>query len=728
MLPAFPRNVLFPPERSETLSSEQLRLQIVEASLLIFLGASFLSSAAIWLFAQPVTVGQLLTGFLPFVIPNLVAIVLARRGRGRQAAILYTLWIALMHTANVLVVGGMRMYIVMSMINLMLLIGVAVGASAVLYVSSIPIVLFSVAHWLTRGTPLFDAELPQSPDLDFVANAATLVSTGFVIAACLRVFWAHVDHAAQSLEELRTTRDHLDERHRRAVELSQLAQLMLETHVKEDLRAEFLKALTNTEDVLKAELLDEACDDLRLARDFGVNRESLERLIHAHAEGDTQEPYPLSDAGPDLYAMTLGSRAQTHAHLVLKTRPGAPLKDTSMVFTVSAARSMVSSLLRLESEDRFRRTQRMETLGQFTGGIAHDFNNLLTTILGSTELALMALDDAPPDTDAVGGQLEVTRTGALQAGALVDRLLAFARRTKRDRRAFELCQYIQSEEPFLRTTLGDGCQMSFSYPDEPAWLYCDPVEVQQVLVNLVANARTAMGGAGDLSIELRHARAGHILMEVGDSGPGIPLEKRSQIFKRFFTTRSETGGLGLGLATVASIIDGVGGTVEVSKSHLGGAAFLVSWPLGAAHEMSQEAGLEQEIAAHGSTHCLVVDDDVLVRATVASMLEALGHAAVQADGVDEALRQLDENAALGVVITDYLMPDRTGGDLIVAMRERGDTRPVILVSGYEQASDARPDARMGKPFTLSELQTTLSQVMVAHTEGTGHPGADSTTA
>jgi signal transduction histidine kinase/CheY-like chemotaxis protein len=711
------RTRLFPPANWDTPSSDELRLHIVEECLLTFLVATSLAGVAMWLFGQPFTIVDMLLSYGPFMLVNIAALWLARRGRVQLAVLLYTVVLAVMQGGSVLVFGGVRIHIVISMVNLILLLGVAVGSSAALLMLVFVVVLFSFSHWLADGIPIIAIHVPITPMMIFISTTATLVATGFVVASMLRVFWAHVEHSAEVMSDLKLARDDLDERHQSAVELSALARTMLVLEDSDRMSEPLVRALASMEATEAALLLDAQFQTLATHGEMGVEMDKIRDILSESPSRQDYRPTRLTGSPVQLYGLHLDSPAGLLGYLLLRTRGDALLPESAHVFIAAAAQVMVSARLRVASEERFRRTQRMETLGQFTGGIAHDFNNLLTTILGSAELALMTLEDSNFKPEEVGEHLEVTRTGALQAGALVERLLSFAKRATRERTPFNLTDYIRSQETFLSRTAGEGIVTTFTYTADAAWVHADPIEIQQVLLNLLANARDAMGLKGAIEITLARRDDAHLMIEVADSGPGIPLAERERIFKPFYTTRAEGSGLGLGLATVSSILDSAGGRVEVKDSSLGGAAFIAHWPLYTGEVIEPHTADEALDYTAESAVVLIVDDDNLVRETIAGMLTALGHQAVQAQGVTEALELLATTPEVAMVITDFMMPGLNGRDLIGAMRDGGDDRPAILVSGYEESallegkSTHEPQARLGKPFTLGELRVTLGRVL-----------------
>ena len=708
-------------ERPE-LAKAALRLQIVEHALRTFLLTTLAAAVAMPLTEPSFTIQQMLASFVPFLVPNIFCLWLTRRGYVRQAAWLYTVTVAVLQGSSVLFIGEVPVHTMLSLVNLVLLIGISVGAAPALVVTTIPTALLAFGTWLTDGTPVFEAPLPPLTDsLMFVASTSTLICTGFVTAFALRIIWTHIDRSADTMAALQDARDDLAERHQRAVALTEFSRSMLSYKDGTSPADPLLDAVLTIPEAQAALVMDSSFEVLASRGQIGSSLDELRPLLVAQPGNSQGRPVEITVGGQSLYALRLGASETPQGFLVIATVDGKPLTDRSAVFIVAASHIMTAAALRIISEERYRRTQRMETLGQFTGGIAHDFNNLLTTILGSTEIALLLLEEPERPQAELTNHMEMTRTGALQASALVDRLLAFAKQANRERTLFDLYEYVRSQEEFLSRSCGEDIEVTFQYPDENGWVLADPIEVQQVLLNLLANARIALGGEGRIDVSLAQDEAGKARLCVSDSGPGVPVEDRARIFEAFYTTRSQGRGLGLGLATVASILDNAGGSISVSDSDLGGAAFIVHWPLTSDARPEGEGTHLRSAALERPVRVLVVDDDELVREILANMLSQLGHTVVEADSTDSALIALQEDRGIEIVLTDLMMPVRSGAELIEAMRAQGDRRPAILVTGYDRerllGDESAPlaDARLGKPVTIDELRMALERALAPAT-------------
>ena len=235
-----------------------------------------------------------------------------------------------------------------------------------------------------------------------------------------------------------------------------------------------------------------------------------------------------------------------------------------------------------------------------------------------------------------------------------------------------------------------------------------------MLLNLVSNARDAMEGAGLLEVVLREAGTECLRLTVSDSGPGVALEDRERIFAPFFTRRA--AGLGLGLATVSRIVDQAGGQVHIEDSRWGGSSFVVTWPLAERPSAADENAVATSMPMLQAT-TLVVDDDPLVRETIGDMLTALGHSVIEAPSVADALQALESGSSIDLVLTDLMMPEQTGWQLLDRLRAKNDQRPVVFVSAYDESCSPDsepvecPNGRLNKPFTLGELQAVVGQVL-----------------
>jgi two-component system cell cycle sensor histidine kinase/response regulator CckA len=380
-------------------------------------------------------------------------------------------------------------------------------------------------------------------------------------------------------------------------------------------------------------------------------------------------------------------------------------------------------------ENQLRQAQRMGAVGRMAGGIAHDFNNILTVIMGYSELVLHRLGPTHPLAKSLG---EI-KHAAERAASLTRQLLAFSRQQVLYPRVLDLNAVVNNLNQMLHRLIGEDIVLSFQPGDHLGNIKADLGQIEQVLMNLVVNARDAMSKGGTIAIstcnvELDEAyldshfsiRLGrYILLSVSDTGCGMDDKTLSHMFEPFFTTKGPGQGTGLGLSTVYGIVKQSNGYIWVYSEVEKGTTFKLYFPLheegGAApQEWSAKVG-----AAGGTETILVVEDDDSLRKLTATLLESTGYRVLEADDGEAAIRVVrDSTETIDLLLTDVLMPVMSGMDLSVRLRELRPSLKVLLMSGYAGDLIARhrgsePDiALIEKPFTrrglLSKIRLVLS--------------------
>ncbi|HEY3499865.1 MAG TPA: ATP-binding protein [Polyangiaceae bacterium] len=363
-------------------------------------------------------------------------------------------------------------------------------------------------------------------------------------------------------------------------------------------------------------------------------------------------------------------------------------------------------------EAQLRHASRLESIGRLAGGVAHDFNNLLAAMLGSLDL-IQGQVSGP-----AGDDLATIRHSALRARDLTRQLLAFARRQPLVWRNVDLAVLVRDVELLLRRLVGPSITIGIQSQGS-VLVSADPSLLEQVLVNLVVNARDAMPNGGRLEISVgtsdhigRDAAHGTALLSVSDSGVGMDDETRLRIFEPFFTTKSH--GTGLGLASSYGIIQQHRGDIAVESAIGQGTRFVVSLP-----RLPPDSKIRPKSAPPASTPAsrgtvLVVDDDEAVRRTTARMMRSLGYVTLDGSGQVEALKRAAEHpGTIDLLLCDILMPGEDGRDLArELLRVRPELR-VVFMSGYsEDMQDLRIDGAMflQKPFGRDELAKALAEL------------------
>ncbi len=366
-------------------------------------------------------------------------------------------------------------------------------------------------------------------------------------------------------------------------------------------------------------------------------------------------------------------------------------------------------------EQQIRQAQKMEAVGRLAAGIAHDFNNLLTVINGYSEMLLEAELDA--DTQ---DKLRSVRAAGDRAATLTHQLLAFSRQQVLQPRVLDLNAVVRALEPLLRRSIGEDIVLTSRLAADLQPVQADPSQIDQVLMNLVVNARDAMPDGGRLEIETGNAEldeafvrphAGlapgrYARLRVRDSGTGMRVETQSHIFEPFFTTKPQGKGTGLGLPTVFGIARQSGGTVLVESEWGRGTTMEVYLPVfqGAAKAapMALAAATEERAAGGGET-VLVVEDEDDLRRLLLEVLRGRGYTVLDASRPEQAMELSQQYAEpIDLLVTDVVMPNMNGPALAAKLRQQRPALPVLFISGYSEPAQA-PRPFLKKPFPPEAL-------------------------
>jgi two-component system, cell cycle sensor histidine kinase and response regulator CckA len=380
-------------------------------------------------------------------------------------------------------------------------------------------------------------------------------------------------------------------------------------------------------------------------------------------------------------------------------------------------------------EAQLLQAQKIEAVGRLAGGIAHDFNNLVTAILGYADLALRRL----PAQDPLCRNVEEITRAAERAAALTQQLLAFSRKQVLQPRVLDLREVFDRAQGLLRRLIGEDIEVVIQTAPEVGRVRADPVQLEQVLLNLAINARDAMPQGGRLVLEAENAdldeayardhlggRAGpFVLLAVSDTGHGMDRETQAHIFEPFFTTKEMGKGTGLGLSTVYGIVKQSGGYIWVYSEPGKGTTFKVYLPrvLQDPADMPVEAPVPAA-AARGSETVLLVEDEDSVRELVQELLEAVGYHVLTAARPADALRLADDYAGpLHLLVTDVVMPQMAGPDLAQRLKGLRPDLKVLYLSGYSPGIVADrgvlEDGAMflQKPFSADALESKVRETL-----------------
>ncbi len=404
-----------------------------------------------------------------------------------------------------------------------------------------------------------------------------------------------------------------------------------------------------------------------------------------------------------------------------------PLKDEHGA-TQGVIGASLETTARHQLEAEFRQAQKLEAIGSLAGGIAHDFNNLLTAILGYADLALEELD---PQSAARADIEEVVRAGR-SAESLTRQLLIFSRKSIVRNVRLRLNDVVAHLEKILDRVVGAQVQFSVTLGPSTGFIMGDVGQIEQILMNLVVNARDAMPNGGSLVVETGEAELDEAFarahggtstgpfswLTVRDSGIGMTPEVQAKLFDPFFTTKGPEKGTGLGLVTVRTIVQRSNGYIVVRSAPGRGSAFTVHFPRVVGE--GEAAPLETETAGvpRGTETILFVNSDASIRSLVVKALTQQGYKVWPARDAREALALAErEPGTLDIVVTTVVMPATSGVDLATQMRQKRAGVKVLYTSGFTDDAELVRDIRSGglpfiaKPYTMESLARAIRQVL-----------------
>jgi PAS domain S-box-containing protein len=370
--------------------------------------------------------------------------------------------------------------------------------------------------------------------------------------------------------------------------------------------------------------------------------------------------------------------------------------------------------------------QKIEGIGQLAGGIVHDFNNLLSAVMGYSQLGLVNVDDDNPLRD----YFEEIEKAAERAALLTRRLLTFSSKTIADPEVVDLNKLITGINDMLGRLISEDIEFSTELDSDMKYVEVDSGQMEQVLVNLVVNARDAMPGGGALKLKTENITIGYenqgldtklepgdyVVLSIHDTGTGISDEVLDRLFEPFFTTKDEDKGSGLGLSICSGIVSQFGGVINVDSVLGQGSTFNVYLPSASAPRDPKPTVIAQSLNVQmGNATILVVEDESAVRRVLTQVLEQQGHTVIQASNGAEALKIARELGSdeIGLLVTDMVMPVMGGRALATEFKELYPSAKILYTSGYTDDELLRSgeldsdSAFMRKPFDL----TTLSQLV-----------------
>jgi two-component system cell cycle sensor histidine kinase/response regulator CckA len=460
------------------------------------------------------------------------------------------------------------------------------------------------------------------------------------------------------------------------------------------------------------------------------------RMTPAHREAYRRGGYKAFLGVP----LMLGPQVLGVLSVRTRREQGFSLEDLAlaMAFAAQAAIALENSRLYQETrraceelsqtQDQLTQARKMEAVGRLAGGIAHDFNNLLTVLIGRSQLLLRRLGAQDP----VRADIEVMEQTADRAADLTRQLLAFSRKQVLQPTVLDLNAVVANLAEMLRRLIGEDIALATALDPALGRAKADPGQIEQIVINLAANARDAMSEGGRLTLETAntdldaaYARCHvdvhpgpYVMLAVSDTGVGMTPETQAQIFEPFFTTKAPGQGTGLGLATVYGIVKQSGGHIWVYSEPGRGTTFKIYLPRLEEAVDPSVARLVRPEPARGHETILLVEDELAVRTLVRDVLLAHGYTVLEARHGRDALRISERHSGpIHLMLTDVVMPEMSGRELAKRLVTLRPTMPVIYMSGYTDTAVVHHGVLdpgttfLQKPFTPDALVRKIQQVL-----------------
>ena len=456
-------------------------------------------------------------------------------------------------------------------------------------------------------------------------------------------------------------------------------------------------------------------------------RKALGDRKHLLVGFDEDNKFPQSAliAPMTMMGRTIGTvEVQSH-DLAAYTREHTTVMQMAANLAANAIENVRLFNLEREKEQQLRQAQKMEAVGRLAGGIAHDFNNLLTAIIGYSDILLEGASGA-----SQSGLNEIKKAGE-RAATLTRQLLAFSRKQILQPKVLNLNSLVTDLSNLLRRLIGEDIEFILLPNPDLGRINADPGQIEQVLMNLVVNARDAMPRGGRLVIETanvevdesfvrKHAGAqpgSYVQLSVSDTGTGMDAETQAQIFEPFFTTKEVGKGTGLGLSTVYGIVKQSGGSIWVDSEVGKGSRFSVHFPLVAETE-AVVPSTGPKVSAQGAGTIFLVEDEAIVRALTRRILEINGYHVIEAENGEDALKIFAEHQGqIDLMISDIVMPRISGFELADRIRALRPEMRVLFISGYTDEAVSRHGVSrdevpfLEKPFTPDILARKVREVL-----------------
>jgi two-component system, cell cycle sensor histidine kinase and response regulator CckA len=458
------------------------------------------------------------------------------------------------------------------------------------------------------------------------------------------------------------------------------------------------------EEALKLNLVDTVAPEWR---------DKAKDMMRRKLEGERVTAYEMELIAKD------GRRVAVEVNTKLVYANGKPVAVQGIARDVTERKQL---------EEQLRQSQKMEAIGQLAGGVAHDFNNLLTAIIGYSGLALQRMEDESP----LKPYIEEIKKAGDRAANLTRQLLAFGRKQILQPLPLNLNDVITDLNKMLRRLIGEDIRLAARLDLDLKKIKADPGQIEQVLMNLVVNARDAMPRGGNLTIETANVQideeyagrhigvnsGAYVMLAVSDNGTGMDQETESKIFEPFFTTKDKGKGTGLGLSTVYGIVKQSGGNIWVYSEMGHGTTFKIYLPQVDDAVGTEQAKPQDDSIPGGSETVLLVEDEEVVRGLAQRILKDAGYRVITANGGEEAITWCANNTeTIHLLLTDVVMPDTSGKELAERLSSLRPQTKVLFMSGYTDEAivhhgvlDSNVEF-IQKPFTPTALSRKVRQVL-----------------
>lgn len=414
-----------------------------------------------------------------------------------------------------------------------------------------------------------------------------------------------------------------------------------------------------------------------------------------------------------------GGRIWLEVGVAVVERDGVSQGIQSLVRDITNRKILEAQLLQ---------SQKLDAVGRLAGGIAHDFNNLLTVIKGHTEFILLDI----PGTHPMRPDAEGIRKAADRASLLTKQLLAFSRQQILQPRVLDLGRIVSGLQRMLSRLLSEDIQLLTSFPQDAGCVFADESQIEQVIVNLVINARDAMRSGGKLTIEVGNVDIDehslvtnpdlhpgqYMQLSISDTGCGMDADTQARIFEPFYSTKLSAKGSGLGLAMVYGIIKQSNGVIEVSSEPAVGTTFMVYLPRVEGEQIHHEEQTEKNSESGKGENILLVEDDEALRGIVERYLSREGYKVVSAVSAEEALKIFEGNSdEFQFLLTDIVLPGISGVVLASLLKEDGFNGGILYMTGYMKSEIMPDDVKKGdkellqKPFSLTTLRQKIRDIL-----------------